>query len=125
MMKYLQTLLAVFFFFSAPLAVAKDIEVDTPMAATTLQLADRHASLFFTVDKTFYKVVFAFSTGMGENEQLIRQTIQLADGQTYQLSIGGYGINEQASTISMTRKDDRILTHVVTCKSKEEMTNCI
>jgi high-affinity nickel permease len=124
-MKYLQTLFVTMLFFSVPFAVSDEIVIDTPMAATTLAFAERHASIFYTVNEDNFKVILAFPVGAVENEQLVRQSLQLADGQSYQLSIGGYGINEQASTISITRKDDHILAGVVTCETKEQMANCI
>jgi hypothetical protein len=124
-MKYLRFLLAASCLFGTPLAISDDVVIDTPMAATTLQFADRYASIFYVKNEDFYKVVFAFSTGKGEKEQLIRQSLQLADGQSFKLSIGGYGANEQASTISIRRKDEHILAGVVSCESKQTMANCI
>jgi opacity protein-like surface antigen len=99
------------------LAIAEETVMDQPMAATTLRFADSYASAFYTVDKAHYKVVLAFAAGSQDDKQLIRQTIQLEDGQTYRLSIGGYGNNEQASTISITRNNGQILADVVTCES--------
>lgn len=95
------------------------------MAATTLKIADRYASIFYTVDSDIYRVVIAFSTGTDDNAQLVRQSFQLADRQSYNLSIGGYGANEQATTINLKRKDDLILAEVVTCDSRDRMVNCI
>jgi hypothetical protein len=124
-MKYSCFLHAIALMTGSTLAIAEERVMDQPMIATTLRFADRYASAFYTVDKDHYKVVVAYAAGPKDDEQLIRQTIQLKDGQTYRLSIGGYGDNEQASTISMTRTNDRIMAEVVTCKSKESMENCI
>ncbi|MES9992149.1 MAG: hypothetical protein ABW098_09360 [Candidatus Thiodiazotropha sp.] len=124
-MNYLRALLAVTLYFSTPLAISEEVLIDTPMAATTVQFADRYASIFYMEGDESYKVILAFSTGEEENEQLVRQSLYLVDGQSYQLSIGGYGINEQASTISLTRQQDHILANVVTCESKQEMVKCI
>ncbi|MES9945842.1 MAG: hypothetical protein ABW080_12865 [Candidatus Thiodiazotropha sp.] len=124
-MKYLRTLLAVTLLFTTPLANSDDVVIDTPMAATTVHFADRYASIFYMQDEESYKVILAFPTGKGKHEQLVRQSLYLADGQSYQLSIGGYGINEQASTISITRRDDHILADIVTCESRQNMAKCI
>jgi hypothetical protein len=124
-MKYLRILFVTVLGFNAPLAISQDIVIDTPMAATTLAFADRNASIFYTVNEDIYKVILAFSVGKEENEQLIRQSLQLAEGQSYRLSIGGYGIDEQASTISITRKDGHLLAGIVTCETKEQMANCL
>ncbi|MES9853130.1 MAG: hypothetical protein ABW170_15035 [Candidatus Thiodiazotropha sp. L084R] len=124
-MKYLNLLLTISLSTLSSLAICEEIVIDTPMAATSLKFADRNASVFYTVDKDIYKVVVAFSTGTEDNEQLIRQSFQLADRQSYNLSIGGYGANEQASTINLKRKDDLILAEVITCESRDRMVNCI
>jgi hypothetical protein len=124
-MKYLGFLFAVSSLFCTPLAISDDVVIDTPMTATTLPFADRYASIFYIESEDLYKVVFAFSAGKGENEQLIRQSVQLAEGQSYKVSIGGYGANEQAFTISIRRQNDSILAATVTCETKQEMANCI
>ncbi|MES9972590.1 MAG: hypothetical protein ABW092_21350 [Candidatus Thiodiazotropha sp.] len=124
-MNYLRALLAVTLYFSTPLAISEEVLIDTPMAATTVQFADRYASIFYMEGDQSYKVILAFSTGQEESEQLVRQSLYLVDGQSYQLSIGGYGLNEKASTISLTRQQDHILANVVTCESKQEMAKCI
>ncbi|MES9832376.1 MAG: hypothetical protein ABW139_09045 [Candidatus Thiodiazotropha sp. DIVDIV] len=124
-MKHLNLLLTITLLTFSSLATCEETVIDTPMAATTLKLADRYASIFYTVDSDIYRVVIAFSTGTDDNAQLVRQSFQLADRQSYNLSIGGYGANEQASTINLKRKDDLILAEVVTCDSRDRMVNCI
>ncbi|MEW8034916.1 MAG: hypothetical protein AB2608_08615 [Candidatus Thiodiazotropha sp.] len=124
-MKYLQLLLAVTLYLATLLAISDEIVIDTPMTATTVQFADRYASIFYMEGEESYKVILAFPTGEAKNEQLIRQSLYLADGQSFQLSIGGYGINQEATTISITRQDDHILAGIVTCEGKQEMANCI
>jgi hypothetical protein len=124
-MKSLRLLIAVTLTMTPPFAMAEQIVMESPRTAMTLRYADRYASAFYTVDREIYRVVLAFSVGPENNAQLIRQTFQLTDGQSYRLSIGGYGKNEQATTISMTRQHDHILADVVTCESKSSMANCI
>ncbi|PVV10598.1 MAG: hypothetical protein B6D77_08235 [gamma proteobacterium symbiont of Ctena orbiculata] len=124
-MNYLRALLAVTLYFSTPIAISEEILIDTPMAATTLQFADRYASIFYMEGEESYKVILAFSTGQEENEQLVRQSLYLADGQSYQLSIGGYGADQKATTIKMKRENEYILADVVTCDSREKIANCI
>jgi hypothetical protein len=124
MMKYFCFPLAVALMSGSSMAIADEHVMDQPMTATTLRFADRYISAFYTVDKDDYNIVIAYAAGSQEGEQLIRQTVQLKDGQSYRLSFGGYGGNEQASTISMTRTKDRILASVVTCDTKEQMARC-
>lgn len=123
-MKYLAFLLSFLFFADTSSVMADAIVMDQPKVANTLPFADRYASAFYIVDRDFFNVVIAFATGVEGSEQLIRQRIQLADGQTYRLSIGGYGDNEQATTISMTRKKEVILADVMRCESRETMAKC-
>jgi high-affinity nickel permease len=122
-MKYAWLLLAVTL--TAGSAMADEIEMSTPMAATTLRFSDRYASAFYTVDQGHFNVVVAFSAGPDERAQLIRQTFQLEDGQSYHLSIGGYASNLQATRISITRQSDHLLADVTTCESRKNMANCI
>jgi hypothetical protein len=49
----------------------------------------------------------------------------LEDGQTYHLSIGGYGEDKNLSILSMTRKADRILANTSTCVPENIPANCI
>jgi hypothetical protein len=123
-MKYLAFLLSILIFSNASSVMADAIVMDKPKIASTLPFADRYASAFYIVDRDYFNVVIAFAAGVEGSEQLIRQRIQLADGQTYRLSIGGYGDNEQATTISMTRKKDVILADVMRCESRETMAKC-
>jgi hypothetical protein len=123
-MKYLVFLLSILIFSNASSVMADAIVMDKPKIAITLPFDDRYASAFYIVDGDYFNVVIAFAAGVAGSEQLIRQRIQLADGQTYRLSIGGYGDNEQAITISMTRKKDVILADVMRCESRETMAKC-
>jgi hypothetical protein len=124
-MKYLYLLRAIALTTVAPLAMAEETVMDTPNASVTLPFADSYASTFYTVDNDIFRVVIAFATASEENEKLIRQIVQLKDGQSYRLSIGGYGNETQATTITMTRKNARILVDVASCQSAVEMASCI
>jgi hypothetical protein len=106
------------------LASAEDIVLERPNAALSLPIADHYASVFYTVKNEMFNVVVAFALG-SDDEHLVRQTIQLVDGQIFKLSIGGYGRNEQATTIRLTRNKDVIFAHVVSCDSRDEISNCI
>ena len=104
---------------------ALEIEINTPNTAVTLPMEGRKGSAFYTVENDRFNVVVAFTVGSDEKEQLIRQVIQLTDGQTYRVSIGGFGSNLKATTISLARKNMAILASVVSCDTKETMSNCL
>jgi len=106
-------------------AAAEQVVMDTPLIATTLPFSDRYASAFYTVDREHFNLVVAFSIGQDEAAQLIRQTIQLDEGQTYRLSIGGYATHQQATTLRLTRQNDRILAEVTICESRARVANCL
>jgi hypothetical protein len=109
-----------------PLTVkAVEIEMNTPNAAVSLPIEGRKGSTFYTVDGDRFNVVVAFTVGSGEKEQLIRQVVQLTDGQTYRVSIGGFGDDTKATTISLTRRDRVVLAKIVSCASRETIANCI
>ena len=124
-MKHFRLPLALILTLGAPLAVADETVIDQPMTATTLRFPDRTVSAFYTVEHAHFNVVVAIAAGAPAHEQLIRQTFQLDEGQSYRLSIGGYGSEERATTLRMTRQHDRILANVTTCESKQQMANCI
>jgi hypothetical protein len=124
-MKYLNCISVAILTLISSLSVAEEIILDTPNTATTLPLKNRYASTFFTVDEDNFNVVVAVSMGTDVDDQLVRQIVQLADGQTFQLSIGGYADHENATTIRMHRKKDLIITDVQSCETRESMANCI
>jgi hypothetical protein len=109
-----------------PLIVkAVELEMSTPNAAVSLPLEGRKGSTFYTVDGDRFNVVVAFTVGSGENEQLIRQVVQLIDGQTYRVSIGGFGADTKATTIRLKRKDKVVRAKIITCANRETIANCI
>ncbi len=113
-MKFMHILLAAVMSAGAPLAMAEETVLDTPLAGSTLLFADRFASAFYTVNEECYEVVVTFATGQEGSERPIQQTIQLEDGQTYRVSIGGFGENQLTTTLSMTRNNNQILADVTT-----------
>lgn len=116
-------LLAAVMSVGAPLAMAEETVMDTPLAGSTLLFADRFVSAFYTVNEESYEVVVTFATGLEGSEQPIQQTIQLEDGQTYRVSIGGFGGTKPSSTLSMTRKNNRILADVTTAGAEAGLAN--
>jgi hypothetical protein len=105
--------------------MAETTLIQTPNTSTSLRFGDRYASAFYTVDGDHFNVTVAFSAGPEAHAQLVRQVFQLKDGQSYRVSIGGYGADQQATTIKMKREREHILADVVTCDSRAKIANCI
>jgi hypothetical protein len=124
-MKYLSLFLTATLTLTTSLVMAETTLMDTPNASASLRFGDQYASAFYTVDGDHFNVIVAFSAGPEEDAQLVRQVFQLKDGQSYRVSIGGYGDNQQATTIKMKRERDHILADVVTCDSRAKIANCI
>ena len=124
-MKYLSFFLTIALTLTTSLVLAETTLMETPNASTSLRFGDRYASAFYTVDGDHFNVIVAISAGPEEHAQLVRQVFQLKDGQSYRVSIGGYGDNQQATTIKMKREKKHILADVVTCDSRAEIANCI
>ncbi len=124
-MKYLPFLLTAVLTLSTFQAMAEITLMDTPNASTSLRFGDRYASTFYTVDGDHFNVIVAFTAGPDENAQLVRQVFQLKDGQSYRISIGGYGADQQATTIKMKREKEHVLADVVSCESRAKNANCI
>ncbi|MEJ2619183.1 MAG: hypothetical protein P8163_02730 [Candidatus Thiodiazotropha sp.] len=124
-MKYLYAGLAGLWALSPWYAQAVEFVMSAPNAAVTLPIEGSKGSSFYTVDGDRFNVIVAFTVGPEDNEQLVRQVIQLMDGQTYRVSIGGFALDTKATTISLTRKDQAILAKIVSCESRETMANCL
>ncbi|ODB88513.1 hypothetical protein A3193_06600 [Candidatus Thiodiazotropha endoloripes] len=77
------------------------------------------------MDNDRFNVVVAFTVGSDEKEKLVRQVIQMTDDQTYRVSIGGFGSDQKATTIKLTRKNKVILARVVSCASRAAISNCL
>lgn len=88
-------------------------------------MEDGKGSAFYSVDGDRYNVVVAFTVGSEETEKLVRQVVQMTDGQTYRVSIGGFGDDQQATTIKLMRKNGIIQALVVSCASRETISDCL
>lgn len=112
-MKLFSFLFATLLVISASVTQADVTVMDTPMAGTTMYLTQRQISTYYTVDGDHYSVVVVFPTGSDSNPQPVKQTIQLSEGQTFNISIGGYGNDRTTSTLKMTRNNSQIIAEVL------------
>ncbi|MCG7901675.1 MAG: hypothetical protein JAY60_04555 [Candidatus Thiodiazotropha weberae] len=124
-MKYLKSVIASLLAFSPLINNAAELEINRPNTAVSLPMEGGKGSTFYTVDNDRFNVVVAFTVGSDEKEKLVRQVIQMTDGQTYRVSIGGFVSNQKATTIKLTRKNKVILARVVSCASRAAISNCL
>ncbi|MCG7990453.1 MAG: hypothetical protein JAY99_09920 [Candidatus Thiodiazotropha lotti] len=124
-MKYLKSVITSLLAFSPLINNAAELEINRPNTAVSLPMEGGKGSTFYTVDNDRFNVVVAFTVGSDEKEKLVRQVIQMTDGQTYRVSIGGFVSNQKATTIKLTRKNKVILARVVSCASRAAISNCL
>ncbi|MCG7913910.1 MAG: hypothetical protein JAY71_08570 [Candidatus Thiodiazotropha weberae] len=124
-MKYLKSVITSLLAFSPLINNAAELEINRPNTAVSLPMEGGKGSTFYTVDNDRFNVVVAFTVGSDEKEKLVRQVIQMTDGQTYRVSIGGFGSDQKATTIKLTRKNKVILARVVSCASRAAISNCL
>ncbi|MEW8323307.1 MAG: hypothetical protein AB2606_11740 [Candidatus Thiodiazotropha taylori] len=124
-MKYLISVITSLLALSPLFVNAAELEISQPNTAVTLPMENGKGSAFYSVDGDRYNVVVAFTVGSEEKEKLVRQVVQMTDGQTYRVSIGGFGNDQQATTIKLMRKKRIIQAHVVSCAGRETISNCL
>jgi hypothetical protein len=87
--------------------MAVSYRLTKPLHGTTLWFADRHASVYYTVDPGAFEVVTTIIEGpSGSNPMQTR--MRLGDGETNTLSIGGYGHDARLTTLHLTRAGDEL-----------------
>ncbi len=99
---------------SSTQVMAVETAVKSPLAGSTLWFSDKYTSAFYAVEPETYQVVISFAAGPKDDTQPIQHTVQLNDGQSYEVSVGGYGENRLTVTLTLTRTDNRIVTNVTT-----------
>jgi predicted Zn-dependent protease len=92
---------------AAPLATAR-ADVLTPGQAKTTALADWYANIYYTVMEETSEVVITIAPGPDQAGRPMRVVSRLADGQSQEISIGGYGENTMLTTLTVTRMADRL-----------------
>lgn len=124
-LKYLISVITSLLALSPLFVNAAELEISRPNTAVTLPMENGKGSAFYSVDGDRYNVVVAFTVGSEEKEKLVRQVVQMTDGQTYRVSIGGFGDDQQATTIKLMRKNGIIQALVVSCASRETISDCL
>jgi hypothetical protein len=98
---------------AAPVATA---HADTLIAgqAKTAALADWYANIYYTVTDEAYEVVITMAPGPDEGGRPMRFVSGLADGESKDISFGGYGDNAILTTLTVSRTSDLVSFRVDT-----------
>ena len=92
---------------AAPLAAVKADTLTIGQAKTTA-LADWYANVYYMAMEETCEVVIAIAPGPDAAGRPMRVVSHLADGQSQEISIGGYGENKMLTTLTVTRITDRV-----------------
>jgi hypothetical protein len=92
---------------AAPAATA---HADTLIAgqAKTTALADWYANIYYTATEEAYEVVVTMAPGPDEGGRPMRFVSGLADGESKEISIGGYGDNAILTILTVSRTSDLV-----------------
>ena len=91
----------------APLATAQADTLTAGQAKTTA-LADGYANTYYTVMEGTYQVVITVAPGPEEGGRPMRFVSGLADGESREISIGGFGKNTLLTTLTVSRASDQV-----------------
>ena len=92
---------------ATPLAAVKADTLTIGQAKTTA-LADWYANVYCMAMEETCEVVIAIAPGPDAAGRPMRVVSHLADGQSQEISIGGYGENKMLTTLTVTRITDRV-----------------
>ena len=95
----------------APLASAQADTLTAGQTKTTA-LADWYANIYYTVIEGTYQVVITLAPGPQEGGRPMRVVHGLADGESQEISIGGFGKNTLLATLKVSRASDQIFFNV-------------
>jgi hypothetical protein len=82
--------------------------------AKTTALADCYANVYYTVAEGGYQVVTTVAPDAERGGRPMRFVSRLADGESQEISIGGYGENATLSILTISRSGDRVSLEVNT-----------
>ena len=95
----------------APLATAQADTLTAGQTKTTV-LADWCANIYYT--EGTYQVVITLAPGPQEGGRPMRVVHGLADGESQEISIGGFGKNTLLATLKVSRASDQVFFNVDT-----------
>ena len=77
-----------------------------PLHGNTLALADRQASIYYTVHNNRFEVVTTIGDGEGD---LLRFVAGIGEGEQQQIVLGGYGEDKRHTSLILSRSGDAIM----------------
>ena len=97
-------------------SVGQRAQADTLTAGQTktTALADWYANIYYTVVEGTYQVVITLAPGPQEGGRPMRVVHGLADGESQEISIGGFGKNTLLTTLKVSRAADQVFFNVGT-----------
>jgi hypothetical protein len=93
---------------------AATAQADTLTAgqAKTTALADWYANIYYTVMEEAYEVVVTMAPGPDQSGRPLRFVSGLADGESQEISIGGYGDDAILTTLTVSRTSAQVTFEV-------------
>lgn len=92
---------------ATPLVTAQADTLTAGQAKTTA-LADCYANIYYTEVAGIYEVVITVAPGPDEGGGPMRFVGRLADGQSQEISIGGFGENTRLTILKVSRANDQV-----------------
>ncbi len=80
-----------------------------PLAGATFQLGEQAAVVYYTVaEDGAYRVVTTVAPGEGREGAPVRHVTNVEPGQSYTISVGGFGPGARESLLEVTRHGDQL-----------------
>lgn len=95
-------------------ASAETMHLTKPLAGSTMFFADRYATAYYLVDKASFRTVVTIAPGPDGQGNPVKLVNSLADGETAEYSVGGYGENAIKVKLELTRSGDTVTANVTT-----------
>src|ERR1700726_2793083 len=97
-------------------AALRSAQADTLTVGQTKKtaLADLDPYIYYTVVEGTYQVVITLAPGTQEGGHPMRVVHGLADGESQEISIGGFGKNTLLTTLKVSRAADQVFFNVGT-----------
>lgn len=93
---------------------AETMQITKPLAGSTMFFADRYATAYYSIDKENFRTVVTIAPGPDGAGNPMQLTNSLADGESAEYSVGGFGENSIKVTLKLTRHGNTIAANVTT-----------
>lgn len=93
---------------------AETMQLTKPLAGSTMFFADRYATAYYSIDKENFRTVVTIAPGPDGTGNPMQLTNSLADGESAEYSVGGFGENSIKVTLKLTRHGDTIVANATT-----------